>query len=516
MNYMMGVLHTNASKYGPNYTFNSNNLKSNAEYTVLEQKEKELYSKFGESNFEGFMKKIRQLLGDSQDRKCIANFEANNLYKKIARFANKNAFIFDEEVKIIINSKDVNTKVKILKNLPKGVTVSGDSIYFSGIYNAESVKSMLNKLFSTHFRSQKEVMDYVDSFVDGMMRKGELTIQVLSKESKGKDEYVEYVKNTIPNFPWGATKDDVDKAIVLGKESEIYAEFEKAVEKIKSFILNDLCSGASEDLRRAAEEVWDEHFREQFSAARFFAGGKTEKFISGVQGALGEFQTALIYKYLFKRINEAGLAKIVGNIYKNGEQIKSDIKILDSIGIQVKNYTFGEEIRDISTNIHTKDLNEYFGSTDFLTFLANYFFNSTYQETHQTTFMDLKAYLGNYLGELMNMAVSSKLEDKVTFYFISGKYFVPASHIIAAGNNMVSRIKDSIQITSSWTPLSDEYFAEHDDDGKANFRDYWQRHEKVWYAMDRNMTDYEKLIAKSISIRTNFNPQDLLIEAYKL
>jgi hypothetical protein len=38
--------------------------------------------------------------------------------------------------------------------------------------------------------------------------------------------------------------------------------------------------------------------------------------------------------------------------------------------------------------------------------------------------------LGDYLGEIMNMAMSDQLSDVVTFYMIGGKYFVPCSAIL--------------------------------------------------------------------------------------
>ena len=57
---------------------------------------------------------------------------------------------------------------------------------------------------------------------------------------------------------------------------------------------------------------------------------------------------------------------------------------------------------------------------------------------------------------------------------------------------------------------------EIDDEGlrHANFSPYWKKVGDVWYAMEGNSRDYNDLINKKISIRTNFNPVDLLIDKY--
>jgi hypothetical protein len=66
--------------------------------------------------------------------------------------------------------------------------------------------------------------------------------------------------------------------------------------------------------------------------------------------------------------------------------------------------------------------------------------------------------LGEYLGELMNMAMNdSILTDTVTFYFIGGKYLVPCSSILEASEKL--NLKNSIEITSSYKGHSDIEYA---------------------------------------------------------
>jgi hypothetical protein len=112
-----------------------------------------------------------------------------------------------------------------------------------------------------------------------------------------------------------------------------------------------------------------------------------------VQGSLGEFQTAVIFEYLRnKKMSAPAMAMIQGNIYRNGEQGKTDVQIFKSLGIQVKNMNIIEQngklslLRDLETNIHPNKFAKYlddYTATNFLDFLANYYFNLSYQGAMQ-------------------------------------------------------------------------------------------------------------------------------------
>jgi hypothetical protein len=56
----------------------------------------------------------------------------------------------------------------------------------------------------------------------------------------------------------------------------------------------------------------------------------------------------------------------------------------------------------------------------FLDFIANYYFNISYQAQSAGQFDSLLKWLEDYLGELMNMAMSDAVDDTVTFYMIGG------------------------------------------------------------------------------------------------
>jgi len=126
----------------------------------------------------------------------------------------------------------------------------------------------------------------------------------------------------------------------------------------------------------------------------------------------------------------------------NGQKPKTDVEIFNAIGIQVKNYTIrtmGDnlEMRDIETTnspqkfASTLDSNT---QTNFLDFLANYFFNRSYANTEiaSEAFATLPQYLGEHLGALMNMTINDMIQDTIVFYLIDGKYLVPGSEILKA------------------------------------------------------------------------------------
>jgi hypothetical protein len=66
--------------------------------------------------------------------------------------------------------------------------------------------------------------------------------------------------------------------------------------------------------------------------------------------------------------------------------------------------------------------------------MANFYFNKTYYSDEFSKMWQLRTNLENWLGEIMNMAVSDAVEDTVTFYVIGGKYMVPCSAILEAAD----------------------------------------------------------------------------------
>ena len=303
---------------------------------------------------------------------------------------------------------------------------------------------------------------------------------------------------------WGSIRDDLANAI----------------QSIKNFIFYELGYGATPQLLAAMETVWNRNFSKSWSdPAKFFAGTTKGNFISVVQGSLGEFQTAVIFEYLRNQESiSPAMATIVGNVYTKGEQGKTDVQIFQSLGIQVKNVSVIKNnnqlslLRNLQTNIHPNKFVQYLDqpfATYFLDFLANYYFNTSYQEAMEGRMNQLRYRLSYWLIEIMNMAMADiAISDTVSFYMIEGKYLIPCSRLIEAAKEL--KLANSIEITSSYQGYSDEQYANHTTDpskkggGQSFYEQYWQKDEQ-WYPTDKNRTTYNNLIEKSISIRTKFN-----------
>ena len=97
-------------------------------------------------------------------------------------------------------------------------------------------------------------------------------------------------------------------------------------------------------------------------------------------------------------------------------------------------------LRNLKTTIHPNKFAKYLPEGDgvqFLDFLANYYFNDTYQEQNNRQLELLKSGLSSWLIELMNMAmIDSEVGDTVSFYLIGGKYLVPCSVLINASQEL--------------------------------------------------------------------------------
>ena len=268
--YGTGLLHTNAEKYAPRYTgeFFQTHLESNADYKVLEDKEQALYNQFGETTFEGFMNTLRDLLGkNSQDRECIMRFSANNLTKRIAQFKNVNAALFNEEIQLIFDLSKINKKkIEFPSQIRDNVVIKNNQLYLNMQYNASTIKPVLNKLFSKHYQKGKTTLDNVDKFINELLNNNALSIKVLDKNNDSKDVYVDYVRNTIPNFPWGVRKQDIDFAETMAIR-KIPLTMEDWEKRLNSFI-EMFEYGLLKDSGKVTNEIAKLHAETEFEKYR--------------------------------------------------------------------------------------------------------------------------------------------------------------------------------------------------------------------------------------------------------
>ena len=511
-----GKLHTASSYALQNIDFDfSQESHSKSNIDNLKIKEQWLYSQFGETTYEGFITQLRQLF-DGEDAEVIRRFEANSLQKSLQIFTMANQEIFNQDVQFVFDFDKIPNLTEDLQKwfkTKKGISISGtfDPVYLN--FNPTDIKKVLNDYFGTHHFRSKNWTKNLDKFISDLTGAQVLTIS--TKQSDG--TYIEHKNiSTIPNFPWGVLKRDVELAEQLGEESFLYQELIRATKRIKDYIFNTLGKGVSSELQSAMHKVWDSNFSaKENNPVLFFSGGTKSNFISGVQGALGEFQTAVIFEYLaIKKVTNA-FASIIGNSYKNKEQLRTDVAVFDKLGLQVKNVSQiwsdnkATLLRDLTTTIHPQDFASYLDNQEsFLDFLANYYFNISYQGQVQDQFELLHLQLGEYLGEIMNMAMSDQLSDVVTFYMIGGKYLVPCSAILESAEQL--NLKESIKITSSYTGKTDfgyrgEYTESKNGKKQPSFVKFWHWRRSGWYSTEKNQSEYDYLISKGISIRTNFN-----------
>ena len=520
----MGVLHT-SSYYAKEYINPVIDVRSQegqeAALSFLKGEEEKLYSAFGTNSYESFINKVKGLF-TNENIAVLKKFTPAALKNSLASFQGINGSLYQEEVHFTFDLSKIDPikfNIDKLKNSSFIISANGDEIELGFTYEHGSVKEVFNSLYRhNHFIPKSEDMSTVGRRLEELMNKDKI-LTVTTKDPSTGLFTEEYSATPIPNFPWGCTKKVYDEAVKAGR-ADVIADFQRAGQRIKNYICKDLCAEASPDLQRAVERTWLENFPAvDRDPALFFQGSTTSNFISGVQGSLGEFQAAVIFTFLEQsQINSEGYATILGDKLKRGEQLKTDVSIIENLGLQVKNMNTITNssgnlqlIRDLETNIHPDKLAFYMtDGENFLDYIANYYFNTTYAEESQETYDSLIKVLGTYLGELMNFAMGEAI-DTICFYFVGGKYLIPASRILESSKEL--HLEDSIEITSSYRGLPDlgyELPGHVGKNGKPEpiFVEYWKHpysDTSSWIPTEKNLGLYNTLVTKLISIRTHFN-----------
>lgn len=488
----------------------------------LKAKEMQLYKSFGTNSFSEFMYKLKSWFNSSEaknDREALKKFSADNLRSFLSKYANGSNAL-EEQVRLTFDLnklKNINIKIK-----DENVFVD-EKLSIITKFDSSSIKQEINKYFLKRFNTKNTNMQTVNSFIQSLIAKNALKFEVQTDQTSSSSPIFEE-SVFIPNYPWGLYAQDI-KDIEEEKTGIRFQELQKAQSQIKEIILETLPGpNISAELRQAMQLAWNKNFgAETFSALKFFKGGKTSNFINAVQGSLGEFQATVLFEYLrlkFGTVSSTVLSSIQGNIFTGSEQARTDVQALGEFGIQVKNLAIRSDgrIRDISTTMHPdKFANNYLEGeeTTFLGFLANYFFNLTYQQSSNSAFETLEQYLGERLGEVMNMVMSDLVLDTVCFYFVDGQFLIPGSAILEASNSLANRdglsLKQSVTIYSNYTGKTDEQYEEN-----SEWKNYWINNNGVWETTDKNKTEYGNLISKLISLKTNFNLSELLISQYNV
>lgn len=275
-------------------------------------------------------------------------------------------------------------------------------------------------------------------------------------------------------------------------------------------------------MKQAVDNVWKRNIEGNLTNLALFEKGGALNLLAG---AFGEFQGALLTEYINLKVSGSAMAQsLIADTLKSGEQAKADVTFLGNIGIQVKNYNPYSAERGYSmldVNTHPGKLVQFpsfsMDSTSFLDFLANYYFNKTYQEENKATFLELEEILQTFYAEVANLAITEEVGDLVTFYFIEGRHFVPGSYILEGLQNQ-QLSTDPIMIKGPSTAKYDEEFNDTEIRQKTRkeslFSKWWTKSSASgWHPKNpQNNSTYSNLINKQISIHSKFNYRDITIK----
>lgn len=548
-----GILHTNTEKYyntGLSSFGRKSSTMQQAEINALLAKEQSFYNSIfpGVNDITTFISELRKLFNDIEaDKQVLKKFQRDNLIKYLKSFTKSNYFknVAEEDLYLTFRVESTSAQIDLSTifssfdgnvsfnqgefKLALGTdqnTIKKTMMSFLGD-NAKT-QTQLQKLFKAKKRRVKKNdqtryynawPELTSLFAEKLAVQPSLIQVAPSLAVRSYYENSRHIKNTL----YAGTAADIYFA-EDNPDSSIAQELEEIRKKLKIQIRDYIgldSSLVSPEMRTAFENVWNRTMEGSLNSAAFFEKGGTFTYLTG---AFGEFQTSLMYEYINLRLGKgkmpSGFSSLISNTLK-ASQDKVDVTFktaLESFGVQVKNY--GANSSHSSFDIKTTPirLTEYSSfselggdTTDFLTFVANYYFNDDYKGSHADGYNEIIAILPELFAEIANLGTEN-LSDRVAFYQIGGNFFVPASAILSAyysndsatslqtGNFSMSgpngrgtyesfhteRLK-----TDDGLPAAAQYFDFH---GTGNFE-----------ANQTNSALYSSLISQKISIRGSFN-----------
>lgn len=535
-----GLLHTN-SKYAQNLHYSYSGLNKRmarnimAKINHLEANEKKFYNLFGASDFESFKRQINKWF-DQGDIKFLKSFEnellrtQNSIFQffKGARGQMPNQ---EEEVRLILNIEDIR-KLKIpgfqIRTNSQEVKCQ-DLEISTGVKVNKQLGKIINEVFerkpnkkgeiSTRKITKKEILNAV---TEGVNRE---YITIIAGEHS--TPTLEFLINIEANEYLGFSKAEIER-ILSNKDDPNYQELREYIvrsrNKIYEYIFNVLMGSASVSLemRQATTRVWN-----QLAGANDSSGEKLVQYFSGggnyvnvFIGAMGEFQSAVMMEYLMIKAGLKGAqAEIIGQEMLTGVQPKRDVVVQWAanlgnkvgFGVQVKNYSTSQNKIDTSMNFQAEM--DKFGDNatqNFFDFVANYYFNESFQQGRKEEIEQVKQFFSDQVVELYNLQTDETLSsDKISFYHISANTLVPASAIARAAYQ-ISNMRQPVKISSSYHGTTDEGF-EKIVNGAPLFMKYWNGNEPNTEAMNSERTN----IFSKITISGGFDYTEL-VKKYSL
>ena len=513
------LLHTKSS-YG-NFGFSfpgpkGENLLKVQRDSLLRKEQAYYHSFFSDcDDYDSFIKKLRDFFKEREnDKKVFEAFKNCNIEKELEGAGFEIGVELPSEIVVTFDQTNAEVDIRELLKGIENIKIDGDKIIIST--DLAAAKATFNKLFSQHFKVSGKSKRNFSWFLDKLNKISEETaietrhhIKITGVEGNVKTASLK-IKTDFNNpnsDAFSYKKEDIDS---LDKETQ--QKIANALKKVKNFILNIAKkNSASPEMYDAIGYTWKYAFDDSRARAGFFEKGG---FINYLKGAFGEFQVALMQNYLAIVTKNTNFTRgLISNTLGNTEQAKSDVTLLKMIGADIESFDINAQVKNINIystekingNIHLNNFSKSVDTTSFEGFLANYFFNTDYQHEHETAFHVLENCLEDYFAEIMNLAVSDALEDKVTFYYIGGGFLIPGSSILSK-----SFVKSYVEITSDYKGMSNEEYMsssrprgkKEDDYASQPFLRWWK---PVGYHIfkERETNTISELFSH-ITIRTGF------------
>lgn len=471
---------------------------------LLRKQETEVYGKFfaGCTKYSDFIRRLRKLFDTEHniDRQIIQNFAA----EKIQVLLDKN---FGTQM---LPSKNLITEIEVINpdvteidigNILKGT--SGNFKLSNNIIKLDirmddtgikAMKELLNKAQGKHFRTDSLGTDCLKTCLKHLIVEKHLP----------EETQKEKIQAITKGFHTTKFIGDSDLRYTLAdiKDESKKADIDRATKKIKDFFYSsaglNVASG-SQDLKEAFKKTWKDNITKVKYGIAFFLKGGTLTYLNG---AFGEFQTALLSNYILQRtgaIKDKTLASKISNTIGQTEQAKVDVTLLGNLGIQVKNYNpYTYNYNPIETNTTAESFLNKLGSNgqgiskddkhqvvSLTSFLANYAFSQDYRamagKDTIPSVEEVEKSLANYAGELYNLSIndSEAFSDTVLFYSFSGMYLVPASEILKAVYNNLKdeNHRTNMEVSIKWkgSGLSQKDMQEKQEDNSPYWTTYWHK-----------------------------------------
>jgi hypothetical protein len=539
----MGQVHTYAKKYVETQDGFVQFTKASKAVELKEQsiralqaKEAEFYAWLNCSNFKDFIRKLRGLFSDADnDKRVLQNFKKANLDLLLGNDKSLSEKMLGQTVVLELENPKEGINLKEL--LGPNFDGPTNSIYFSWTpYAAKDVMNILEKeVFDRQkhrFQRGKTSMAAMRQEIKYLIEAGAIKdISIISDEKSKRQSIKESFSPKGSIF--GYTEKEIQKAYEDKEQWELIKP-ELKQRKVKAFnFLMGLCSQGSDTIKKAFINAWNEKIGaidddsdDAILNFSFLSTGASRTHLKGniqellAAAILGEYVTLKTGQGINRKV-----AEVLGNVLNESkEPPKTDVRLFESIGIQVKAYDpekefmrneRGESVeRLMGTNIHPNkldtDLRSFLqqGGLNISSNIGDYMVQACFNKTNKWTDADFTEAMENALVQLMSMDTGVGLSDAICFYLVDVTQLVPASHVLASFQETEPII--SYRAPDTFDGQDDSYynkrygdFIRSDGTEGPNFLLYYQ-------GLDLEPTEkafktYKQLYTRDISIDVKFN-----------